>query len=158
MLNKDDLKRLLNLPNISRKHAVLLILAFDECSFKTVSAIKATGKANGLRSIEKWNISQILKDLKSNAVRLEEGWEISPIGLQELAEAELLTSDDWSGRFMGPAGITGLWQVELRGKGGKMSEEERKGLDNQYDETYSFWGGIKLILRTIPVLLQKENV
>jgi len=75
-----------------------------------------------------------------------------------LYEAELLTSDDWSARFMGPAGITGLWQVELRGKKGLMSNEERKTLDNEYAETYSFWGDIKLILRTIPALLQNENV
>jgi len=73
-------------------------------------------------------------------------------------EAELLTSDDWSLRFMGPAGITGLWQVELRGKKGVMSEDERKTLDNQYAKNYSFWGDIKLILRTIPALLQKDNV
>ncbi len=75
-----------------------------------------------------------------------------------LYEAEQLTSDDWSARFLAPAGITGLWQVELRGKGGVMSEEERKALDNQYAYTYSFWGDIKLILRTIPALFQKENV
>lgn len=75
-----------------------------------------------------------------------------------LYEAEMLTSDDWSERFMGPAGITGLWQVEKRGKGGKMSEEERKALDNQYARTYSFIGDIKLILRTIPAVFQKENV
>lgn len=75
-----------------------------------------------------------------------------------LYEAELLTSDDWSERFLGPAGITGLWQVELRGKGGEMSEEERKALDNQYARNYSFWGDIKLILRTIPAMLQRENV
>ncbi len=75
-----------------------------------------------------------------------------------LYEAEQLTSDDWSARFLAPAGITGLWQVELRGKGGIMSEEERKGLDNQYAYTYSLWGDIKLILRTIPALFQKENV
>lgn len=73
-------------------------------------------------------------------------------------EAELLTSDDWSLRFMGPAGITGLWQVELRGKKGVMSEEERKTLDNQYAKNYSFWGDIRLVLRTIPALLQKDNV
>ncbi len=73
-------------------------------------------------------------------------------------EAEQLTSDDWSARFLAPAGITGLWQVELRGKGGVMSENERKGLDNKYAYTYSLWGDIKLILRTIPALFQKENV
>ncbi len=75
-----------------------------------------------------------------------------------LYEAEMLTSDDWIERFLGPAGITGLWQVEKRGRGGKMSEEERKALDNQYARTYSFWGDIKLILRTIPAVFQKENV
>ncbi len=75
-----------------------------------------------------------------------------------LYEAEQLTSDDWSARFMAPAGITGLWQVELRGKGGDMSEEERKALDNQYAMNHSVLGDIKLILRTIPALFQKENV
>lgn len=75
-----------------------------------------------------------------------------------LYEAELLTSDDWSARFMAPAGITGLWQVKLRGKGGKMSEEERKALDNEYAQNYSFIGDIKLILSTIPALFQKGNV
>jgi len=30
-----------------------------------------------------------------------------------LYEAEMLTSDQWSERFLGPAGITGMWQVML---------------------------------------------
>ncbi len=75
-----------------------------------------------------------------------------------LYEAELLTSDDWGARFLAPAGITGLWQVKLRGKGGVMSEEERKALDNKYAETYSFLGDMGLILSTIPALFQKQNV
>ncbi|MFN3950948.1 MAG: sugar transferase [Thermaurantimonas sp.] len=74
-----------------------------------------------------------------------------------LYEAEQLTSDDWSERFLAPAGITGLWQVEKRGKS-SMSEEERKALDNQYARNFSFWNDIKIILKTIPALLQKENV
>lgn len=74
-----------------------------------------------------------------------------------LYEAELLTSDQWILRFMAPAGITGLWQTMKRGKG-SMSEEERKGLDNKYAFDYSFWNDIKIILKTIPALLQKENV
>ncbi|CAD0007293.1 sugar transferase [Flavobacterium salmonis] len=78
-------------------------------------------------------------------------------------EAELLTADDISKRFLAPPGITGLWQVELRGKGGQMSEEERMRLDNEYadlfkGDNYSFWYDIKLILRTIPALLQKGSV
>ena len=32
-----------------------------------------------------------------------------------LYEAELLTSDEYVQRFMGPAGLTGLWQVEQTG-------------------------------------------
>lgn len=77
-------------------------------------------------------------------------------------EAELLTTDDWTDRFHGPAGITGLWQVEARGKSSKMSPEERKGLDNKYSEIarskFSFWKDIWIILRTIPAVFQKENV
>jgi lipopolysaccharide/colanic/teichoic acid biosynthesis glycosyltransferase len=75
-----------------------------------------------------------------------------------LYEANMLTTDQYSKRFSAPAGITGLWQVELRGKKGNMSEEERKMLDNNYADNNSFWGDILLILRTIPALFQKENV
>lgn len=74
-----------------------------------------------------------------------------------LYEAEKLTTDKYALRFLAPAGITGLWQVEKRGKG-EMSEEERLLLDNKYAENFSFWYDIKLILKTIPALFQKENV
>ncbi|MVO08934.1 response regulator [Flavobacterium sp. TP390] len=78
-------------------------------------------------------------------------------------EAELLTNDVLSKRFLAPAGITGLWQVELRGRGGEMSEEERIRLDNEYADNftgnnYSFWYDMKLILRTFPGLIQKSTV
>jgi lipopolysaccharide/colanic/teichoic acid biosynthesis glycosyltransferase len=78
-------------------------------------------------------------------------------------EAELLTRGFASKRFLAPAGITGLWQVELRGKGGVMSEEERMRLDNEYADhfignSYSFWYDLKLILRTVPALFQKDTV
>ncbi len=39
-----------------------------------------------------------------------------------------------------------------------MSEIERKELDIEYANTHSFWGDIKLILKTIPALIQKEKV
>lgn len=79
-----------------------------------------------------------------------------------LYEAELLTTDEWTNRFNGPAGLTGLWQVEARGRTSKMSPEERKQLDNKYVETanspFSFWKDMWIILRTIPAVFQKENV
>ncbi len=74
-----------------------------------------------------------------------------------LYEAEKITTDRFARRFLAPAGITGLWQVTKRGKG-DMSEEERMQLDNDYARDYSFARDIKLILKTIPALLQKENV
>lgn len=72
-------------------------------------------------------------------------------------EAEKLTTDKSVLRFAAPAGLTGLWQVEKRGKG-KMSEEERLMLDNTYAKNQSFINDIKLILRTIPAIFQKESV
>lgn len=74
-----------------------------------------------------------------------------------LYEAEKLTTDKYALRFLAPAGITGLWQVEKRGKG-EMSEEERLMLDNVYAQNHSFLNDIKLILKTIPALFQKESV
>lgn len=75
-----------------------------------------------------------------------------------LYEAELLTGDAHIDRFMGPAGLTGLWQVEKRGEAGKLSAEERKQLDIKYAKTFSFWLDIKIILRTVTAFIQKENV
>ena len=65
-----------------------------------------------------------------------------------LYEAEKLTADSSIDRFMAPAGLTGLWQVEERGKGGSMSAEERKQLDIT----------LKIIFRTLFAFVQKENV
>jgi lipopolysaccharide/colanic/teichoic acid biosynthesis glycosyltransferase len=75
-----------------------------------------------------------------------------------LNEAEALTKKKWSRRFRAAAGLTGLWQVEKRGHSGTMSEEERFALDNYYAEHNSFWGDIKLIIRTLAVFIQRENV
>jgi lipopolysaccharide/colanic/teichoic acid biosynthesis glycosyltransferase len=75
-----------------------------------------------------------------------------------LYEAEKLTADSSIDRFMAPAGLTGLWQVEERGKGGAMSAEERKQLDITYGQTYSFMLDMKIIFRTLTAFVQKENV
>lgn len=75
-----------------------------------------------------------------------------------LYEAEKLTVDSSIDRFMAPAGLTGLWQVEERGKGGAMSADERKQLDITYGRTYSFKLDMKIIFRTLTGFIQKENV
>lgn len=75
-----------------------------------------------------------------------------------LYEAELLTSDEYIDRFMAPAGLTGLWQVEKRGDSGRMSAEERKMLDIKYAKTFSFLLDMKIIFKTMTAFVQKENV
>lgn len=75
-----------------------------------------------------------------------------------LYEAEKLTADTSIDRFMAPAGLTGLWQVEERGKGGNMSAEERKQLDILYGQTYNFALDMKIIWRTLFAFIQDENV
>lgn len=74
-----------------------------------------------------------------------------------LYEAEKITTDKYALRFLGPAGITGLWQVEKRGRGA-MSEDERLSLDNDYVKNFNMLFDLKIILRTIPALFQSENV
>lgn len=74
-----------------------------------------------------------------------------------LYEAELLTSNEWAMRFLGPAGLTGLWQVSRRGNE-SMSERERKKLDNYYAKNYSFSLDLKIIIKTLPAMIQKERV
>lgn len=75
-----------------------------------------------------------------------------------LYEAELLTDDESIDRFIAPAGLTGLWQVEKRGDSGKLSADERKQLDITYGRTYSFALDMKIIFRTLTAFIQKENV
>lgn len=73
-------------------------------------------------------------------------------------EAEQLTTDQYIDRFIGPAGLTGLWQVQKRGDSGKLSPEERKQLDIFYSSNYNFWMDIKIIFKTLTAFVQKENV
>lgn len=75
-----------------------------------------------------------------------------------LYESEKLTADSSIDRFMAPAGLTGLWQVEKRGRGGSMSAEERKQLDIQYGHTYCFSLDMKILFRTLFAFVQKDDV
>lgn len=74
-----------------------------------------------------------------------------------LYEAEMLTKDGSAGRFLAPAGITGLWQVTKRG-GNDMSISERIALDIEYARNYSLLYDFKIILKTVPALLQQSSV
>ncbi len=74
-----------------------------------------------------------------------------------LYEASKLTSDDAIGRFLAPAGITGLWQVTERGKS-NTSADSRKQLDVRYAKEFSFWMDLQILVKTPLAALQQENV
>jgi lipopolysaccharide/colanic/teichoic acid biosynthesis glycosyltransferase len=111
---------------------------------------RVTKVGNFIRSTSLDELPQLFNILKGD---------MSLVGNRPLPlyEAEMLTSNEWSMRFLGPAGLTGLWQVSKRGKE-DMSERERKKLDNFYAQNYSFWLDLKILLSTFPALFQKEKV
>lgn len=74
-----------------------------------------------------------------------------------LYEAMQLTRDGHAGRFLAPAGLTGLWQVRERG-GRDLSPDERIALDLEYARTYSLWMDLTLLVQTIPAMLQDETM
>ncbi len=63
-----------------------------------------------------------------------------------LYEAEHLTTDEWSYRFLAPAGITGLWQIRSTEV---HNSEERIALDNQYAMITTPWTDFKIVIKTI---------
>ena len=85
--------------------------------------------------------------------------EMSLVGNRPLPiyEAEMLTRDEWSDRFLAPAGLTGLWQVTKRGHA-DMSDEERIALDIAYARNHNIWLDVKIIMRTFRAIVQKEDV
>ncbi len=74
-----------------------------------------------------------------------------------LYEAELLTDDESILRFKAPAGITGLWQVEARGKK-KVSDQERKKYDVIYSQEYNWIMDLRILAKTLPAALQEADV
>jgi lipopolysaccharide/colanic/teichoic acid biosynthesis glycosyltransferase len=56
----------------------------------------------------------------------------------------------WFGRFAVKPGLTGLWQVSGRSE---LTLEQMIALDLEYARTRSLWLNIKILLRTIPVVL-----
>ena len=74
-----------------------------------------------------------------------------------LYEAEKLTTDERVGRFLGPAGLTGLWQVTERGKD-NVDPENRVKLDIEYAQNHSLWMDLEILVKTPIAALQHENV
>jgi len=122
----------------------------DECFVKIVNDPRVTKVGRLIRKTSLDELPQLINVLKG---------EMSLVGNRPLPlyEAEHLTRDDWAGRFLAPAGLTGLWQVTKRGKN-EMSTQERVQLDLRYAQLNSFWYDMGILLRTLPAMIQEENV
>lgn len=122
----------------------------DSAFFKMKDDPRVTKLGNFLRRSSIDELPQLFNVVKGD---------MSIVGNRPLPlyEAEQLTTNEWSMRFLGPAGITGLWQIMKRGKS-DMSDRERKKLDNFYNKKFSVWLDLKIIFMTVPVLFQKEKV
>ncbi len=71
-----------------------------------------------------------------------------------LYEAEKLTTDQWSYRFLAPAGITGMWQIHADRF---RSEEKRINLDNQYAMISSPKTDLLIVLKTFLTFFRNNN-
>jgi lipopolysaccharide/colanic/teichoic acid biosynthesis glycosyltransferase len=72
-------------------------------------------------------------------------------------EAATLTYNEAAERFMAPAGITGLWQVEKRSNE-QMSASERIALDIEYARKHNFMMDMFILAKTPMAMFQKANV
>jgi lipopolysaccharide/colanic/teichoic acid biosynthesis glycosyltransferase len=73
-----------------------------------------------------------------------------------LYEAENLTTNTLAKRFLAPAGMTGLWQIQKRGKI-QMSENERIHLDLDYADKSNILMDMWIMAQTPQAIIQKTN-
>jgi lipopolysaccharide/colanic/teichoic acid biosynthesis glycosyltransferase len=99
-----------------------------------------------LRSTSLDELPQLLKCTKGD---------MSLIGNRPLPlyEAQHLTTDEWVLRFLAPAGMTGLWQVNKRGQD-NIDDQDRKHLDARYAVTQSLEQDYKIFVKTFSALRQ----
>lgn len=81
--------------------------------------------------------------------------EMSLVGPRPPIPYEVAEYQDWHrARFNVRGGVTGLWQVSGRNR---LTFEQMVRLDIYYIENWSLWLDIKILLRTIPVVLRGDN-
>jgi exopolysaccharide biosynthesis polyprenyl glycosylphosphotransferase len=81
--------------------------------------------------------------------------DMSLVGPRPLVAEEDRMVDEWArGRLDLTPGITGLWQVLGRTS---IPFEEMVRLDYLYVTNWSLWGDVRLILRTLPVVLRRSG-
>jgi len=137
---------------------------FDFLKFRSMSQ-DADTKIKELAHLNKYDSAEVGEDGKKGPsfVKLKNDPRITKVGKfirkfrpLPLYEAEQLTNDQWSTRFLAPAGITGWWQINKQAAK-NLPESERMNLDLEYAEKISLWFDMKIILKTIPAMVQKDE-
>lgn len=86
MIHGSSLKDLLSKSEYTKSDKLLLCLAEGSGEPKTVKVIREIAKSGGLRSIERWNVSQLLSRSRGLAIRTDTGWELSSDGRSKVLE------------------------------------------------------------------------
>ena len=115
----------------------------------------------GCYSIDDPRVTRIGRVLRRTSLdELPQLWSVlkgdmSLVGPRPLVEAEDRQITGWGrGRLDLTPGLTGLWQVLGRTS---IPFEEMVKLDYVYVTNWSLWGDVKLLLRTLPMLLSKRG-
>jgi lipopolysaccharide/colanic/teichoic acid biosynthesis glycosyltransferase len=118
----------------------------DPRMFKIPNDPRATRVGQSLRRLSLDELPQLLNVLRG---------ELSLVGPRPLILDEDQYVEHWARRRMDlKPGITGLWQVLGRTE---IPFEEMVRLDYLYVTTWSIWGDLKLMFRTLPLIVRSTG-
>ena len=86
MLAEASLKDLLSNQEYSRTEKLLLCLAVDDASPKSVAQVRTLAVDAGLTEAKKWNVSDILSRAKGSVIKTKDGWELNSEGRHAVGE------------------------------------------------------------------------
>jgi lipopolysaccharide/colanic/teichoic acid biosynthesis glycosyltransferase len=114
--------------------------------FKLVADARVTRAGRILRKTSLDELPQLINVLLGN---------MSLVGPRPCLDYELAKYPPHAfGRFAVKPGITGLWQVSGRSQ---LSFDEMIALDIEYARRPSFWFNVRILLRTLPVVLLRHG-
>jgi lipopolysaccharide/colanic/teichoic acid biosynthesis glycosyltransferase len=139
-----------NTPNDEHVAYVQSLIAGDaerkETLFKLVADERVTRAGRILRRTSLDELPQLINVLIGN---------MSLVGPRPCLDYELVKYPPHAfGRFAVKPGITGLWQVSGRSQ---LSFDEMIALDLDYARQQSFWLNVRILLRTLPVVLLRRG-
>ncbi|MFQ5868060.1 MAG: sugar transferase [bacterium] len=145
-VNRNDAEHRSYVKNLIRTGNPYKVDENDEPLFKICDDGRVTGVGKLIRKYSVDEFPQLFNVLKG---------EMSLVGPRPPLAHEYQDYSDWHRkRLDGVPGITGLWQVSGKSR---IPFEEMVRLDIHYLENWSLWLDIKIILRTIPVMLKGEG-